>query len=72
MLTFITFSTQASFDRVFIYSDLAKTNQIAVYSGQPATPFDVVSTTNEMHVRFTSNSMIQEAGFKATFVSQSK
>jgi len=67
-LSFSQFNTEANYDGVIVYDDLAGTNQIAVYSGT-SIPTAITSNTGKMLVIFVSDYSTNMQGFTANYTS---
>ena len=67
-LSFSSFDTEANYDGIIVYDDLAATNQIAVYSGNNI-PNNITSTTGVMLVLFVSDYSATYSGFSANYTS---
>ncbi len=67
-LSFSQFNTELNYDGIVVYSDLAGTNQLAVYSGTTI-PSSITSNTGVMLVVFLSDYSTNLQGFTANYTS---
>ena len=66
-LTFYTFSTQLDTDFLYVYDgDSSSSPLIDKFSGT-SLPAPITSSSNKLHLRFTSNSLTQLRGFTASY-----
>ena len=64
VVEFVSFETELTYDVVRVYANLAQTQLIGTFSGT-LSPFQVVSTTNVLSVKFSSDGSFTFAGFLA-------
>ena len=67
-LSFSQFNTEQNYDGIVVYSDLAGTNQLAVFTGTTI-PSSITSNTGVMLVVFFSDYIISLQGFTANYTS---
>lgn len=66
-LTFLTFSTELDVDYLYVYDgDSSSSPLIGTFSGT-SLPAPITSSSNKLHVRFTSDSSLTSRGFRASY-----
>lgn len=66
-LTFLTFSTEVDADYLYVYDgDSSSSPLIGAFSGTTL-PAPITSSSNNLHVRFTSDSAETSRGFRASY-----
>ena len=66
-LTFFTFNTELDMDYLYVYDGGSSSSPlIGPYSGT-SLPSPITSSSNKLHVRFTSNASARRRGFRASY-----
>ncbi|KAJ7321800.1 hypothetical protein OS493_033651, partial [Desmophyllum pertusum] len=66
-LTFFTFSTQMNADYLYVYDgDSTSSPLVGRFSGT-SLPNPITSSSNKLHVRFTSDGSVTSRGFRASY-----